>query len=119
MISKKKHPKFNIPNYGAKSRKGVKARWRKQRGIDNKKRTDRQGYGATPKIGYKNPAGVRFARRDGAMEVLVHNEKELLALQKNAAQVAVFAHDLSSRKRVLLQKIASANGIRVINGARV
>ena len=35
---KRKHPRFNVPNYGAKKRKRVMARWRKQRGVDNKKR---------------------------------------------------------------------------------
>lgn len=115
MVNKRTHPKFRIPNFGAKSRKGVKARWRKQRGIDNKKRTERHGYGASPKIGYKNPEGVRFARKDGSMEVLVHNEKELLAVQKEAKQVAVFAHELSIKKKTFLQKIANGKGIRVVN----
>ena len=115
MVSKKTHPKFNVPNFGSKSRKGVKARWRKQRGIDNKKRIERKGYGASPKIGYKNPEGIRFARKDGSMEVLVHNERELLAVKSGAKQVAVFAHGLSVRKKMFLQKIANGKGIRVVN----
>jgi ribosomal protein L32E len=61
---------------------------------------------------------VRFARKEGVMEVLIHNEKELRAIQKDAKMVAVFAHDLSERKRVELQRIANTNGIRVINGVR-
>jgi ribosomal protein L32E len=98
--------------------KRVKPRWRKQQGIDNKKRIDRQGYGATPKIGYKNARDVRFMRKDGTFEVLIHNEKELLAIPKDSKHVAVFAHDLSTRKKTFLQKIANQNGTRVINGMR-
>ena len=37
-MQKKTHPTFSIPNFGSKHRKRVPARWRKQRGIDNKKR---------------------------------------------------------------------------------
>ncbi len=118
MITKKKHPKFRVPNYGAKSRSGVKSRWRKQRVIDNKTRIDRQGYGATPKIGYKNASDVRFMRKDGRMEMLVHNEKELLAVPKDKKNVIVFSHDLSKRKRIFLQKIADNNGMKVLNGMR-
>ncbi len=118
MAEKRKHPKFNVPNYGAKHMKRVPNRWRKQRGIDNKKRIDRQGYGATPKIGYKNTDGLRFARKDGAFEVLVHNEAELAAVQKDERHVAVFAHGISRRKRVLMQKIADSKGIRVLNKLR-
>lgn len=119
IMDKKKHPKFKVPNYGAKHRKGVPARWRKQRGVDNKLRIDKQGYGSTPKIGYKNPAEIRFARKDGTFEVLVHNEAELLAMQKDERHVAVLAHGLSTRKKSLLQKLAGSKGIRVINGPRV
>ncbi|MDE1873847.1 MAG: hypothetical protein KGI04_01875 [Candidatus Micrarchaeota archaeon] len=115
---KKKHPKFVVPNYGAKHRKGVPARWRAQRGIDNKKRIEKQGYGASPKIGYKNAAELRFARKDGSMETLVHNEAELLEVQPNSASVAVFAHGLSRKTRAYLQKVADGKGIRIINRLR-
>ena len=41
IVKKKSHPNFKVPNYGAKTGRRVKARWRKQRGIDNKKRIKR------------------------------------------------------------------------------
>lgn len=112
---KKKHPSFRVPNFGAKSRKRVPERWRKQRGIDNKKRIERSGYGATPKIGYKNPEELRFTRNDGTVGVLVHNEAEMLAVQKDKNHVAIFAHSVSRKKRVLMQKLADSKGINVLN----
>ena len=118
MLNRKSHPKFKVPNYGAKSRKGVKYRWRAQRGIDNKKRVAKSGYGASPSIGYKNPDSIRFARSDGAWEILVHNEREMLAMPKDEMHIAVFAHDLSLKKRTILQKIADANRIKVANRLR-
>ena len=118
MAGKKTHPRFKVPNFGAKHMKRVPERWRKQRGVDNKLRIDRKGYGATPKIGYKNAAGFRFARKDGTFEILVHNETELMAVQSGKNRVAVFAHGLSARKRALLQKMADSKGIKVVNKLR-
>ena len=63
MMQKKTHPKFNIPNYGTRAGAAVKDRWRKQRGIDNKKRIKRSYAGASPEIGYRNPEELRGIRR--------------------------------------------------------
>jgi large subunit ribosomal protein L32e len=112
---RKSHPKFNVPNFGAKGFKRVPKRWRKQRGIDNKKRVSKQGYGASPSIGYGNPKSVRYQRPDGTREMLIHNEKELQAVPKGGKFVAVFAHDLGGKKRALLQKVADASGIKIAN----
>jgi large subunit ribosomal protein L32e len=115
VMLRKSHPKFNVPNFGAKGFKRVQDKWKKQRGIDNKKRVMKQGYGASPSIGYKNPVSVRYSRPDGAREMLVHNEKELRAVPKGDAFVAVLAHDVSVRKKAALKKIADESGIRVAN----
>src|SRR5271169_3478888 len=80
VLRKKSHPTFNVPNFGTKSRKRVPERWRKQRGIDNKKREKMDFMGAEPTIGYRNPESLRGVRRDGKRLVLVHNTEELKAL---------------------------------------
>ncbi|MEM0159559.1 MAG: eL32 family ribosomal protein [Candidatus Micrarchaeaceae archaeon] len=115
MIAKRKHPKFNIPNYGAKGRKRVSDSWRAQRGRDNKKALKRSGYGASPNIGYKNSNAVRFARPDGSREMLIRNSSDITALIGSKGIVGRFSHALSRRKRAELQKIADANGIRIVN----
>lgn len=115
MVTKKKHAVFRVPNYGAKNRKGVKERWRKPRGIDSKIRVEKKGHGATPKVGYKNHSAVRFARKDGTFEHLVHNERELLAIAGDKTKVAVLAHGLSRRTWASLQKAAASKGIRIVN----
>ncbi len=118
VLKKKHHPTFNVPNFGAKKRSRVKARWRKQMGDDSKKRIKRSGYGETPGIGYRNDKRIRFLRPDGKSQVLVHNEKELNALEGKENIVAVFAHALSSRKRIAMQKVADAKKIRIANKVR-
>lgn len=115
MVKKKYHPTFNVPNFGAKHRKKVPKRWRKQRGIDNKKREQLKGYGARPKIGYKNSDSIRFARPDGNREMLIHNESEMLMVAKMENHVARFAANISRKKRLMLQKVADKEKIRIVN----
>jgi ribosomal protein L32E len=114
--NKKMHPRFAVPNLGAKNRKRVKDRWRSQRGIDNKKKLKKSGYGKMPNIGYKNPSEVRFREGNGLIKMLVHNEKELLSLaNKKDTYEIVFAHDLSLRKKNALQRIADMHSMKVSN----
>ncbi len=109
---KKHHPRFMIPNLGAKNRSRLRDRWRTQRGIDNKKRIKRNGYGAMPSIGYKNSPEVRGLRADGFREVLVHNEKEMEAVSGSVARIA---HGVSRKKREAMLRSAKAHGVRVVN----
>jgi large subunit ribosomal protein L32e len=115
MIKKKEHPVFKVPNFGAKSRKRVKARWRRQRGIDNKMREHQRGHGASPSIGYKNPDAIRHTRSDGSREVLVHNTAELEALAGMAGHVARLASRISRRKKLGMQEFADSRKIRIVN----
>ncbi len=112
---KRRKTKFTVPNFGAPNRKGVKARWRHQRGIDSKKRVKKLNRGAVPKIGFKNSDAVRYARPDGSFELLVHNRDELLSILTMPGYSAMFAHDLSARKRSELKKLADERKIEVLN----
>ena len=112
---KRKHPRFIVPNYGSKNRKGVKPRWRHQRGIDNKKRVMRSGYGAIPRIGYKNSAAERYRIHDGTLPVLVHNSAELMDAAGIKNTSVILHHALSRRKRIMLQDMAERHGLRVLN----
>ncbi len=116
MIKKKNHPTFAVPNLGQKTRKRVKDRWRAQRGTDNKMKLKKDGYNKMPNIGYKNSDSVRFARQDGTMEVLVHNEREMRGLiEAKKGCVARLSHDLSVRKRLEIQRLADTHSIRIVN----
>jgi large subunit ribosomal protein L32e len=116
---KKGHPKFNVPNAGAKSRSRVKPRWRTQRGIDNKKRIKKKFMGAVPGIGYRNPEQLRHVRADGTIAKLVHNTSELLELLENPedSNISVtIAGAVGKRKRAAIAELAKKNGIKVTNG---
>lgn len=118
MASKKMHPKFNVPNFGTKSRKRVLERWRKQRGQDSKKRIKKAFAGAEPTIGYKNPASVSGVRQSGRRLVLVRNAQELGSAMLNNKPDSIdvaFAKSLGKRKRSELAVAASAKGFRIVN----
>jgi large subunit ribosomal protein L32e len=116
---KRERTRFTVPNFGAKNRKRVKDRWRKQRGIDNKRRVKKKNRGPVPKIGYKNSDIVRFSRPDGSFEALVHNSKELISVLSMPGYVARVAHGISVRKRLELQKIADEKKIRILNRVKI
>lgn len=119
IMERKNHPKFNVPNYGARSRKRVKARWRKQRGIDNKKRTKKSFMGAEPTIGYGNPESVKGIRANGKRVMLVRNAMELEKLIKEKALNGydiTIANSVSRRKRIAISGIAGRAGLKVTNG---
>lgn len=114
-IKKRSKPDFHVPNFGAPNRSRVKDKWKSQRGIDNKMRTKKAKMGPTPSIGYRNPPSVRYARPDGTFEMVVHNEKELISMLSMPGYSAKFAHDLSERKKIALQKIADEKKITILN----
>ncbi len=109
-MNKKSKPKFNVLNAGFKKR--VKHRWRKPRGIDNKKRIRLAWAGANPRIGYKNAAEVRGMHPSGLMEVLVHNAMELKAAAGKAARIA---SGVGKKKRDELRKLAAEMKIPLLN----
>jgi len=118
IMLKRKHPKFSIPNFGAKHRKRVQERWRKQRGIDNKKRIKKDFMGAEPTIGYGNPESLKHIRASGKRLAVVHNISELRKIQVSSDaesyEVAI-AHDVSSRKRRELIGAAKDGKVRIVN----
>lgn len=121
IMIKKVHPKFNIPNYGAKQRGRVKNRWRKQMGEDNKKRIKKAFAGAEPTIGYKNPAQLSGIRANGRRIILVHNVDELRsaisAYSKNEIDITI-SGPVGRKKRIELTNLASSQGFNLTNGAR-
>jgi large subunit ribosomal protein L32e len=119
-VQKKTHPIFSIPNYGAKNRKRVLPRWRKQRGIDNKKRVKYAFMGAEPTIGYGNPEELKGVRVNGNRTVLVHNPNELKVLiERKMLQNydVTIAKGVSQRKRIAITEAAKKAKVHVTNGA--
>jgi large subunit ribosomal protein L32e len=110
VVKKKKNPKFKPMNLGFM--KSVKARWRRPRGVDNKKRIRKRSAGPVPRIGYKNAADVRFLHPSGKKEVLVHNLAELLAAKDVVVRIA---GSVGGKKRAVLEAKAAELKLKVVN----
>jgi len=119
MAERKSHPKFNVPNSGGKKGKGkVKKRWRRPRGVDNKKRIRKASHGACPRVGYGNPKALRGKHPTGLEEALVNNLAELEAA---AGKLVRIAGGVGKKKRAEIEKKAAELKLKVTNkrGAEV
>jgi large subunit ribosomal protein L32e len=113
-LKKKLKPKFNVMNLGFIKR--VKERWRKPRGIDNKKRIRCKFAGASPRIGYRNPRELRGLHPSGKKEILVYNIQQLECLEKEKESVVLrIASCVGKKKRELMIAKAQQLGIKILN----
>lgn len=110
MVTKKRKPKFNVPNLGFF--KSVKSRWRKPRGTHNKKRMKAKFMGASPRVGYRNPEKTRGLHSSGMREVLVNNPQELEGLKDILVRVA---SGVGALKRKHIAEKAKSMKLRVVN----
>jgi len=111
-IKKRKHPQFLRPNSGRSSRSRIKKNWRRPRGIDNKKRLKIKYMGASPSIGYGQPAATRGFHPRGKPEVLVQSPSELENLKDIVIRIA---SGVGRLKREAIQKLAASKGLHVAN----
>lgn len=111
-ILKKKHPKFQRQNVRLK-RRVARRGWRKPRGIDNKQRIYKWGFGASPSIGYRNARVVRGLHPCGLREVRVFNERDLQKIDADE-QAARIAASVGKRKRAAIRARAAELGIKVL-----
>jgi len=114
-IKKRPHPKFHRPNYGRSSRSRIKAPWRRQRGIDNKKRAKIAYMGCSPSIGYGQPSEIRGFHPRGMPEKLVQTPSELTGLKNVLIRIA---GGVGRKKREEIIRVAEAAKLHVLNKAK-
>lgn len=110
MVTKKNKPKFNVLNSGFKGR--VKHSWRKPRGIDNKKRIRKRHTGASPRIGYGNPAALKDVHPSGLREITIQNPREL---EGRSNVVVRIASGVGAKTRETILAVAGKLKLRVLN----
>ena len=88
--------------------------WKKPRGIDNKMRTELQGWPKSIKIGYRGPAAVRGLHSSGMEEVMVWNTKDLEKVDPET-QVARIGGTVGGRKKETILTKAEELKIRILN----
>ena len=92
----------------------IKDQWRKPRGIDNKMRTELQGWPKSVKIGYRGPAAVRGLHASGMEEVMVWNTKDLEKVNPET-HVARIGGTVGGRKKETMLEKAKELKIRILN----
>jgi large subunit ribosomal protein L32e len=97
--------------------KRVKPSWRRPRGIDSKMRSERKGWPASVKVGYRSPKGVRGFHPSGFEEIMIYNEYDLDFVNPSN-QVVRIGHTVGRRKRVLIVQRADELGVYVVNPRR-
>ena len=112
---KRKKPKFLRQEWWRFPKFKSDPKWRRPKGIDSKMRLKKKGKPRSPSIGWSSPKLVRGLHPSGYEEVLVHNVKELEALDP-ARQAARIAGTVGKRKRIMIIERAKELGIKVLNG---
>ena len=97
--------------------KRVKPSWRRPRGIDNKMRSERKGWPASVKVGYRSPKSVRGFHPSGFEEIMVYNEYDLDFVNPSN-QVVRIGHTVGRKKRVSIVQRAEELSIYVVNPGR-
>jgi len=92
----------------------IKDQWRKPRGIDNKMRTEEQGWPKSVKVGYRGPSAVRGLHPSGKEEVTVWNPIDVEKVDVET-QVARIGGSVGGRKREAMLEKAEKLGVRVLN----
>ncbi|WP_292459455.1 50S ribosomal protein L32e [Methanothermococcus sp.] len=109
---KQKKPDFKRQDWFKCKRIGTS--WRRPKGLHSGMRKQLKQRPAIVKIGYRTPALVRGLHPSGLEDVLIHNVKELEALNPET-QGARVASTVGKRKRVEIVKRANELGIRLLN----
>ncbi len=86
-------------------------KWRMPRGKDIDKK---QLYGKKPDSGYRNAKAVRGIHPSGYKEIIVRNEKELMALNKDR-EAAMVSSAVGLKKKNSIVKKANELGVRILN----
>ncbi|MAG47805.1 hypothetical protein CL617_04320 [archaeon] len=106
-----KKPKFvrtdvtNVP--------GLKTKWRKPRGQQNKIRLHRRGKNKMPKIGFSNSNSLKF-KIEKLNPHIIKNLKDLISLKKDQ-DIAVLSKSLGNKKRIEIIKKSIELDMKVAN----
>jgi large subunit ribosomal protein L32e len=109
---KQKKPDFKRQDWFRFKRIGTS--WRRPKGLHSGMRKQLKHRPAIVKIGYRSPALVRGLHPSGLEDVLIHNVKELEALNPET-QGARVASTVGKRKRIEIVKKAKELGIKIFN----
>jgi large subunit ribosomal protein L32e len=109
---KQKKPDFKRQDWFKCKRIGTS--WRRPKGLHSGMRKQLKHRPAIVKVGYRSPVLVRGLHPSGLEDILIHNIKELEALNPET-QGARVASTVGKRKRMEIVKRAKELGVKILN----
>jgi|TARA_Y100000310_G_scaffold175569_1_gene175625 large subunit ribosomal protein L32e len=104
--SKSKKPKFLRHDSNKYS---FNNKWRKPRGLHNKRRLSRKGHQKNPSTGYGSPKEVKYLNKEGLNRVNINNIQDLEKVNKEK-DIAIISRKLGMKKKlIILEKILELN----------
>lgn len=91
-----------------------RTKWRKPRGLHNKRRLGKKGHQKNPSIGYRSPKYVRGIHKTGLELILINNIKDIEKIKKED-QVALLSSKLGTRLKVKILEACLKKKINVFN----
>jgi len=88
--------------------------WRRPKGMHNKLREHVAAKGPRVQVGYGSPRELRGTHPCGLREALVHNVKELEALDPQSVAVRI-ASNVGRKKRLEIEAKAAELGFKILN----
>jgi|FLOH01.1.fsa_nt_gi large subunit ribosomal protein L32e len=110
-IEKKKKPVFKRSDSHKKVKLGT--RWKKPRGLQNKKRLCKKGYGANVSTGYMNSKDSKGKTVKGLLPVKVSNISNFIGLDKKTCGIIIGS--VGAKKKLVLLDEAKKQGFQVLN----
>ncbi len=109
-----KKKKLSFIRTDAHKKKKLKIKWRRPRGIQNKRRLRKRGYLIVVKKGYRTRKQTRGLIRDELKLVMINNISELECIDKNS-ELIVISSDVGNKKRLEILEQTKKQELNVVN----
>ncbi len=112
-ILKSRKPNF-IRGDSNKEKCKTRLKWKKPRGLHNKRRLRKKGHQKNPSVGFRSPRQVRSLDKHGLVPYIVRNVKDLKKLDKESNSL-ILASGVGLKKRIIILEECLKNDIQVSN----
>ncbi len=110
-MNKRKKPTFTRQDSNKYS---FSNKWRKPRGMHNKRRLSKKGHQKNPSTGYGSSKEVKFLTKEGFNRIIISNLNDLQKINKEKDTI-VLSSKLGLRKKLLLLEEIQKTGLKVDN----
>jgi len=118
LLEIRKALKSRKPNFvrgdSNKEKSKTRLKWKKPRGLHNKRRLRKKGHQKNPSVGFRSPKQVRSLDRKGLIPYLLRNIKELDKLDKETNSL-VLSSGIGLKKRIMILEECLKKDIQVSN----